>query len=54
MGRLQLELEGGRAGVRDVRLPPDLDGERHQDERVQELEQPVRVVGQVIERKFVK
>jgi hypothetical protein len=54
MGRLQLELERGRAGVRDVRLPPDLDGERHQDERVQELEQPVRVVGQVIERKFVQ
>ena len=52
--RLQLELEGGRAGVGDVRLPPDLDGERHQDERVQELEQPARVVGQVMERELVQ
>src|SRR5262245_50046166 len=52
--RLQLELEGGSAGVRGVRLPPDLDGERHKDERVQELEQTVCVLGQVIERKFVQ
>src|SRR5215813_5336160 len=52
--RLDLELEGRRAGVRDVRLPPDLDRERHHDERVQELEQPARVVGQLMERKFVQ
>src|SRR5262245_14836289 len=52
--RLELELEGGSSGVGDVWLPPDLDGKRHDDERVQELQQAVRVVWQVVERKLVQ
>src|SRR5262249_24128090 len=52
--RLQLELKGGSSSVGDVWLPPDLDGKRHDDERVQELQQPVRVVWQVVERKLVQ
>src|SRR5262245_66355343 len=52
--RLQLELEGGSSGVGDVWLPPDLDGKRHDDERVQELQQPKRVVWKVVERKLVQ
>src|SRR5262249_37004417 len=52
--RLQLELEGGSPGVGDVWLSPDLDGKRHDDERVEELQQPVRVVRQVMQRKSVQ
>src|SRR5262245_38416674 len=53
-GRLQLEFKGGSSSVGDVWLPPDLDGKRHDDERVEELQQPVRVVWQVVERKLVQ
>src|SRR5262249_23902226 len=52
--RLQLEFKGGSSIVGDVSLPPDLDGKRHDDERVQELQQPVRVVWQVVERNLVQ
>src|SRR5262245_18215263 len=52
--RLQLELEGGSSGVGDVWLPPDLDGKRHDDERVQELQQRMCVVVRVLERELVQ
>src|SRR5215467_15352119 len=52
--RLQLEFKGGSSSVRDLWLPPDLDGKRDDDERVQEQQQPVRVVWQVVERKLVQ
>src|SRR5262249_27990586 len=52
--RLQLEFKGVSSGVGDVWLPPDLDGKRHDDERVEELQQPVRVVWQVVEWKLVQ
>src|SRR5215831_10842839 len=52
--RLQLEFKGGSSSVGDVWLPPDLDGKRDDDERVQEQQQPVRVVWQIVERKLVQ
>src|SRR5262249_51403734 len=52
--RLQLEFKGGSPSVGAAWLPPELDGKRPGDERVQELQQPVRIVWQVVERKLVQ
>ena len=47
------EVEVRRAAVGNVRLAPRLHRERHHDERVQQLQQVLRVVGHLVERELV-
>ena len=51
--RLDQQVEVRGAGVGDVGLAPRLDRERHHDERVQQLQEPLRVLGHVVERELL-